>query len=252
MQTIVNYFLSLSPEVWAIYITGIIGFSTTIWQLKQNFRLRKRADTFEKLSLKIQQASGLSRTISESTDSIISGLGDAADSMIFDTFERSEDEIAAELERRLKTLESLQSRYAEHSDSINTNTFDIMSIIKDIEKSTILKENTRIAARYLFYEVSEQHELMKAANSILATLQVVPIIGEKPNIQPDTFRAIRETIIGISRKNITIGGYLDDLEIILHNDLVKNVYGPARNETIPDRHLSHLGFSDSRTKKPLV
>lgn len=252
MEGIFNYVISMQPEVWAVYIVGIVGFLSTIRQLKQNFRLKKKADTFEDLSKKIQEAADLSRQASNSTASIISDLGNAADNMFFDTADKSNTDIQNEIQRRQSILTNLQEKYAEHSDSINSNTVDILGIIKSIEKSTVVKEKTRIAARYLFYEAYEQHELMKSANSILATIQVVPLIGENPNVPPETFRAIRDLVSQISQKNNTISGYLDDLEIILHNDLVKRIYGKAKNETIPVRHLSNKGLYDSRTKSPLL
>lgn len=252
MQNIIDYIRSFTPETWAVYFVGIIGFWITIRQLKQNFRLKKKAETFEDLSKKIREASESSRQISNSTDSIIDDLGVAADSMIFDTSDKSGSDIKAEIDRRVEILKNLQDKYSTHSDSINSNTANILNIIKDIEKSTVVKEKTRVAARYLFYAADEQYQLMKAANSILVTIQVVPLIGEKPNVPPETFRAIRDLVDLISEKNNTISGYLDDLEIITHNDLVKGVYGKAKNETIPLRHLNHKGLNDNRTKSPLL
>lgn len=252
MHTVINYITSLKPEVWAVYIVGFLGFFVTIRQLKVNFKLKKRADTFENLSKKIQRASELSRETSNRTDGIITSLANAADSMSFDATSKNDKELAEEIDRRVGILNELQNSYAEHSDTINSNTRDILKIIKDIEKSTVVKKKTRKAARYLFYETNEQYELMKSANSILATIKVVPLIGEKPNVQPETFRAIRELVIQISQKNNTISGYLDDVEIILHNDLVKKIYGRAKNVTIPARHLSHKGITDNRTKQPLL
>ena len=64
----------LKPEVWAIYIIGFSGFAITIDQLKRNFRLKKKSDTFEELSREIREASDLFRKIDGSTDSIISAL----------------------------------------------------------------------------------------------------------------------------------------------------------------------------------
>lgn len=252
MHSIIDYLKSFSPETWAVYAVGIIGFWITIRQIKQNFRLKKKADTFEDLSKKIREASESSRQISNSTDSIIGDLGAAADSMIFDTIDKSNDDIKTEIDRRVEILKELQIKYSSHSGSINSNTVNILNIIKDIEKSTVVKEKTRISARYLFYEANEQYQLMNATNSILATIQVVPLIGEKPNVPPETFRAIRDLVVLISEKNNTISGYLDDLEIILHNDLVKGIYGKAKNETIPVRHLSNKGLRDNRTKSPLL
>lgn len=252
MNTITDFMRSFTPETWAVYVVGIIGFWITIQQIKQNFRLKKKADTFEDLSKKIREASESSRKISNSTDSIISDLGAAADDMGFDTADKSDDDIRMEIDRRVGVLKTLQEKYTTHSDSINSNTMNILNIIKDIEKSTVVKEKTRVSARYLFYEANEQYELMKAANSILVTIQVVPLIGEKPNVPPETFRAIRDLVVLISQKNNTISGYLDDLEIILHNDLVKRIYGKAKNETIPVRHLNHQGLRDKRTESPLL
>lgn len=252
MLGIIEYLLTLKPEVWAIYIVGFIGFGITIRQLRVNFRLKKKADTFENLSEKIQRASELSRETSNKAENITNALANAADSMVFDATGKDPKEFGAEVNRRMGILEELKTNYNEHSEHINSNTRDILKIIKVIEKSTVVKEKTRRTARYLFYETSEQYELMKSANSILATIQVVPLIGEKPNVQPDTFRAIRELVLLISQNNNTISGYLNDLEIILHNDLVKKIYGRAKNETIPVRHLSHKGITDSRTKQPLL
>jgi hypothetical protein len=252
MHNIIDYLKSSSPETWAIYVVGVIGFWVTTRQIKQNFRLKKKADTFEDLSKKIRDASESSRQISNSTNSIIGELGSAADSMTFDATDKSERDIKTEIDRRVEILNNLQEKYSSQSSSINSNTVNILNIIKDIEKSTVAKEKTRVAARYLFYEANEQYQLMNATNSILVTIQVVPLIGEKPNVPPETFRAIRDLVVLISEKNNTISGYLDDLEIILHNDLVKGVYGKAKNETIPARHLGYKGLRDNRTKSPLL
>lgn len=252
MQNLIDNLPKLSPEVWAIYIVGFIGFGITIYQLRANFRLKKKADTFENLSQKIQKASELSRETSNKAEDITNELANAADSMVFDATGKSTKEFDAEIDRRIGILDKLKDSYNELSDRINSNTRDILKIIKDIEKSTVVKKKTRKAARYLFYETNEQYGLMKSANSILATIQVVPDIGGKPNVQPETFRAIRELVLQISQNNNTISGYLDDLEIILHNDLVKKIYGRAKNETIPVRHLNHKGITDSRTKYPLL
>lgn len=255
MNHVADYFKSFSPEAWAswaTFIIALIGISVTIWQLKKNFRLKKQAETFEELSKNIRNASESSRQIADSVDSIIGDLGTAADDMNFNTLGKTDADFKAEINRRSEILDALQKKFTAHTESIRSNALNILKIIKDIEKSTVVKERTRVAARYLFYETSEQHELMGTANAILATIQVVPAIGKKPNIPPETFKAIRSLVVLIGQKDKTISGYLNDLEIILHNDLVKEIYGKAKNETLPVRHLSDEGLRDNRTKSPLL
>ena len=250
---LINSIISfLASDVFAVYLVGFVGFAVTINQLKRNFKLRKKADTFEELAKEIREASDLSRTIINRTDSMITSLASTADEMAFDAAGKSNQEIDAEVDRRIAALTQLQQLFEAYKGEVDAHTIKILQIIKNIEKSTIVKNKTQKAARYLYYEVNEQQGLMKAGNAILETLNVVPLIGKDPNVSPETFKAIKELLINISGKNYTIGGYLDDLEIILHNDLVKKVYGEAKNETLPQKHLSPEGIVDTRVQTPLL
>lgn len=158
----------------------------------------------------------------------------------------------SEIDRRLKLLDDLQSKFQDYTSTIFNSSIKALTLIKKIEKSTVVSEKTRQASRYLFYLLTDQSELMQAANGVLTSFHVVPPLDAKPNITAETFLATKKMISLINNKNSLIAGYFDDLEVILHNDLVKGIYGKAKYETIPTNHLSAKGLTDSRVKVPLL
>lgn len=252
MEFFQNIFDVVRQETVAVYLVGIVGFIITIRQLRRNFQLKKKAETFESISNDIKDASELATQLNNSTNTIINDLANAADSMSFDVSNKTNKQLADETSKRSEVFDDLKRRLQRHSDDTASSAYKTLVIIKNIEKSTVIKESTRRAARYLYYEVMDQYDRMKAANSILNTLEMVPLVGGSPNITPESFRAIRELIIQIGSHYTIISGYLNDLEIIVHNDLVRKIYGKAKNDTLPNKHLTKKGIVDSRTQKPLL
>ncbi len=242
----------LEPQVWAAYIVGFSAIFFGLYQFKRTFKLNKKAKVFDELSNDIQEATDLVNKISDSTNSILGQLAKAANSANYDPSGKTDQERAQEIERRIQEIDETSKKHDEYLKAIYESYKKVLLIIKKLEKSTIVNDKSRKSARYLYFSATEQHEFVASVSKVLQSFNVTPSLGSNPNISSDTFNAFGELINVIISRNQIIGNYLNDLEIILHNDLVKGIYGKAKFESIPVKHLSHDGLIDNRVKDSLL
>lgn len=242
----------LTPEALATYIVGSFAIWGVIWQLKRTFVLNKKATVFDELSKDIKKAVKLVNSVNTETNSIIQLLASAANSASYDTIGKTAQQNEAEIKRRIDKLGKVADSQKKHIKIIYDSYENILEIIQKIEQSTVINKASKKAARYLFYQAYEQFQLVQAANRVLQSFNVVPPLGNDPNISPDTFNAFSNLVNLISIGNQKMGNYLSDLEVILHNDLVRKLYKKATIANIPAQHLTTDGFRDNRTEKPLI
>jgi hypothetical protein len=165
---------------------------------------------------------------------------------------RSQQENSAEIDRRVTELNEIAEKHKKLITSIFKSYEMVLVLIKKIEKSTLVSDSSRHAARYLFYAATDQHNLTNAANTVLQSFNVTPALGDKPSISSATFNAFMDLINLINLRNQVISTYLEDLEVILHNDLVRSIYGKAKNGAIPVQHMTSGGLTDNRVKDSLI
>lgn len=242
----------LTPEALATYIVGLLAIGGVIWQLKRTFVLNKRATIFDELSKDIKKAIKLVNSVNTETNSIIQLLASAANSASYDTVGKTPQQNEAEIKRRIEELGNVADSQKKHIKIIYDSYENILEIIQKVEQSTVINKTSKKAARYLFYQADEQFQLVQAANKVLQSFNVVPPLGNDPNISPDTFNAFSSLVNLISVGNQKMGNYLSDLEVILHNDLVRKLFKKAAIANIPAQHLTTDGFKDNRTEKPLI
>lgn len=242
----------ISAEAWASYIVGAGVVSAGLWQWNRTFRLNKNATVFDELAKDIQEASNIVDTINTETQHLIDQLAKAANSANFDPAGKTQSEQDAEIERRLKEIDEIADQHKKRLDAIHKGYEQILLLIRKIEKSTIVSESSRQAARYLFYAATAQHQLMGVVSDVLLSFRVTPSLGENPNISSQTFNQFIALIHIVNPKNNVIRTYLEDLEAVLHNDLVKRIYGKARYSSIPVEHLGSEGLTDTRVKQSLL
>lgn len=242
----------LTPEALATYLVGLIAIGGVIWQLKRTFVLNKKSSVFDELSKDIKKAIELVNSVNTETNSIIQLLASAANSANYDTAGKTQQQNEAEIKRRVDELGVVADSQKKHIKAIFDSYENILQIIQKVEQSTLINKSSKKAARYLFYQADEQFQLVQAANKVLQSFNVVPPLGVTPNISPDTFNAFASLVGLISIGNQKLSNYLSDLEVILHNDLVKKLYKKAKIANIPAQHLTNDGFKDNRTEKPLI
>jgi hypothetical protein len=242
----------LDPQTWATYIVGAVAIGVGLWQFRRAFKLNKKSQVFDELSKELQEASVSVSNIQSQTTNIIDHLAQAANSADFDLAGKTQAEQTAEIERRIEELDNIAEKQKEYLTSIYNSSLKILKIINKVEKSSVVSDSSRKAARYLFYEATEQHELLVSMSKILQSFNVTPPVGQAPNITSNTFNAFMELVHKINARNIVIGNYINDLETILHNDLVKKIFGKASIEKIPTKHLTPTGLTDTRVKDSLL
>lgn len=239
----------LTPEALATYLVGILAIFGVAWHLKRTFVLSKKADVFNELSNDIKQAIELVNKVDTETASIIQLLATAANNASYYNANATDQENQKEIERRLNELDKIGDSQVKHINVIYGSYQNILGIIQKIEQSTVTKKSSKRAARYLFYQADEQFQLIQSSSKVLQSFNVVPPLGDKPNISSDTFNAFSGLVSLIGAGNRKTANYLSDLQAILHNDLVRKLYKKARSASIPVQHLTTDGFKDSRTEK---
>lgn len=242
----------LTPEALATYVVGLLAIGGVIWQLKRTFVLNKKATVFDELSKDIKKAIKLVNSVNTETNSIVQLLASAANSASYDTVGKTQQQNDAEIKRRIDELGKVANSQKQHITVIYNSYENVLEIIQKVEQSTVINKSSKKAARYLFYQADEQFQLVQAANKVLQSFNVVPPLGNDPNISPDTFNAFSNLVNLISLGNQRMGNYLSDLEVILHNDLVRKLFKKASIANIPAQHLTTDGFKDNRTEKPLI
>lgn len=242
----------LPPEAWATIISALIIVAIGRWQWQRSYLLTRKSEVFKELSAEISNALKQVNAISSSTDSLLNELAKAADAVSGDFSNHTNEQKIAELDRRNKDLDKISDSLKKNLDIAYGGQEKILLLIKAIEKSTVAKKRTKRTARQLFYIATEQYQLIGTVNDVLISLRVTPTLGESPNISSDTFRALRELINLITRQNTIIGNYLEDLEVIMHNELVKGIFGKATFSKIPFKHLTQDGIIDTRSDNSLL
>lgn len=255
MNLIKTIFDLLRPEVWAIYVVGLVTITVAVWQFKRNFILNKKASVFEELSKDIQKATTLVNKINIDSNAIIQHLANAANlaSNNFDlSLNKTETENENEVSRRLAEIMSTVEKHSELIETIYRSYIEVLELIKKVEKTTVIGKKPSKAARYLFFAAEEQYNLVQSTTLVLQSFNVTPTLWEKPNISPETFNAFISLIQLINTQNQVLANYLEDLEVILHNNLVKSIYGKAAFNSIPTKHLTSEGLTDDRVKNSLI
>lgn len=242
----------MGNQVVSAYIIALLGILLIFLQIKHTLRINRKASLFDKLSAQIQEAINLSRMISDSTNLVISSTADAANSMKMNIDLDDKKAVEEENKRRAELINMLYDGSIKRIENIRDSHYKILDIITAIEKDTIISGKSKRAARYLFYFVQDQYDLLGACTNVLTSIRAVQPIGLTPNIPPDTFNQLAALISKINEKNTFVFNYLDDLEIILHNDLVKSFYGRAHFSKLRQNHLTVKGLTDWRTKNPLL
>jgi len=242
----------ITPEALATYLVGLIAIGGIIWQLKRTFVLNKKSAVFDELSKDIKKAVKLVNSVNTETNSILQLLASAADSASYDTTGKTAQQNETEIKRRIEELGNVADSQKKHIKVIYDSYENILEVIQKVEQSTVINKLSKKAARYLFYQADEQFQFVQAANKVLQSFKVVPPLGDAPNISPDTFKAFSNLVSLISIGNQKMSNYLSDLEVILHNDLVRKLFKKATIANIPAQHLTTDGFKDNRTEKPLI
>lgn len=247
-----NDFNLLTPEALATYVIGIFGIGYGFRQLRINLKLNKKAEVFDDLSKKINQAKDLIDKIASVADSLINLIAKEADaSSNFAQLVSNITQAENELDRRVKQLAVFEKKQIEHLDAIYDSQREIIKIVEKIDKTSVISLSAKESAKYVYFVASDQHVLIRKANDVILSLNVITNLGEVPNISPQTFKAIINLYAEITSRNNEIKNYLDDLEVILHNDLVKGIFGKARRGILPAKYLDKSGFKDKRVKKAL-
>lgn len=249
-HNIANLFDSL---VTATYVVGFFVVGAAIWQFRRAFKLNKKSDEFKELSKDTQKAFKLISDITTKAQSIVMQLASAANtnSAPFDVTGKTQAQIQTEIDRRVKLINETADKHQEYIQAIHDGYTEIIQLIKKIEKSTVVGDDSRKAARYLFYAAQEQNNFVNTLGMVLRTFRVNPPLGQLPNVSSDTFNEFNKLIELIVTRNQLIGSYIEDLEVILHNDLVKRLFGKAKPTTV-NMHLTPNGFTDKRVDKSLI
>lgn len=251
-----DFFDWLTPEAWATYVVGILAllgvYFGARYQIKKNLRLSRQSKVFDELSADIRKAGEKVSSITNTTADITQKLANAADNALIDTSSLNESQKAQEIERRSADLENIAESQVANVEAIYGSYDSLLKIIKNIEKNTVIGNVSKKAARQLFYISTEQHQLVKSMSDVLISFNATPPLGGSPNITPQTFNAFINLIGSINSKNSEINNYLEDLEVILHNDLVRDLYNKAEYNQLPNRRLTPDGIMDKRSEQSLV
>lgn len=250
MNYIKNITDLMSPEVWAIYIIGFLTISLGLYQLRKNFRESKKISVFEEISASIQVATDLTYRIGTDYKNVIEKLAESAQFASDYSGDPSDKEANEKLMRDINENADKQKKLAESVYSSHT---EILLLIKKVEKSTLINKGTQEATRRIFYEASDEFDLQTKSLDLLLKVNATPPLGQKPNIDSATFNQLVALTTLISTRVRTISDYLEDLEVILHNDLVKNIFGKAQFSKLFRRNLRSGGnITDSRLKDRIL
>ena len=237
--------------MWAIYLVATITVFAGSWQWRRQFKQGKKAIVFDELSKEVQEAADLVNEINDQMSGVIDALAAAANQASSSPAVSPQD-VAAEIDRRLKDLGVISDKQRVLLDTSYDSFKRVLLLIRKVEMSTIVSKDSRKTARHLFYLVQDQFDLIKAAIDVLISMNVTPPVGQALQITPKTFNAVIALLNSINTGNPTIVGYLDDLGVVLHNDLVKGLYRSAKFASKPMKHLGPKGLIDNRTNTSLI
>jgi len=229
-------FMSFSDQFWATLIAAALIIFAGILQLRWNLKQNKKSDAFNDLSEKISEAKKLISNIQSNSNQLISSLAKKGDATL--RGENSNDEELVESQKLNIT-------------SIYNSQLKILEIIEKVDKSTVINGKTKNSAKQLYYMALYQHSLVEKCNQIVLTIASDMSAKPKPMISPELFVKISELYNIVIQGSIDIQSYLDDLEVILHNDLVRSVFGKAKHTKLERKVLTEKGITDIRIKRPL-
>jgi len=240
----------LPPDAWATYITALIAVAAIIvgaYQFKKAFRQNKKVKVFEDLGNDLAAARKKLEAINTDYQQLVNHLANTANQFA----SAPNTEITEkEINRRLEALGVVSEAQKNLVIAIHSAFTELLDFIQKIEKSTFLGNDSKQAARLLFHLSTDQSTTMNLVDNVLITFNVVPPVGENPNITSETFNKFKELVNYVSSKNSLLAGYVDDLEVIIHNELVSSLFGRAKPPTKP-QHLTPKGITDSRAKDSL-
>lgn len=251
IKDILNYFSDVTPDAVMTVVLGVIALSITIHHFNQKYIRDKQAKVFNTLSESISESISFVRKIKLEIDTTIKALADTADKFSGDVKHLSDEERLKEIENRLKDLEKVLETQKTTIAIIYDSTTKVLSLIENIEKSTLISDGSRVASRYLYYFTLDQHKLITAISNVLFSFKTTPVLGEKPNVSPDTFNEFVTLVALATARYEDLLVYLDDMEVILHNDLIGKLFKKAKHSQNNSRHLTITGFRDDRTKQSL-
>lgn len=227
---------SFTDQSWATLIAAVIVIFAGIWQLRWNLRQNKKSDAFNELSKGISEAKICIRDIQTNSNQLIYWLANKADAIL-----RGEegDDV------------SLSNAQKENIQAIFDSQRRMIEIIEMIDKSTVISRRIKNAAKQLYYLSMYQHDLVVKCNQIVQAIVKDVLADPKDLVSPDVFKNVSELYGLVVQGSVDIQSYLDDLEIILHNGLVKFTFGKASTTGIERKVLTIDGIVDTRIKRPL-
>jgi hypothetical protein len=243
----------LTPESLATYLSVFLGIILAAWQLNRTLRMNKKANLFDEITKDISLAVNNINSINIQNEEIIKILAKQANLVSeYDPTNKTDEQNQAEIARRLSEIDDTGNKHRNNVQSIFDSYSKILEIISTIEKSTVIRNKSKMAARQLYYTSTEQYELVHTVNQILLTFYVFPPLGGFPNVTSETFNSFAGLVKKIGTGNDLIKSYLQDLEVILHNDLVKRFYGKARYGELNNKYLTSDGLKDRRVLDKLI
>ena len=240
----------LPPEAWATYIVGLVASGFVIRQVRYSSKINKKDTVFHDIKSKIEKARKSFDNLESDKQKLIDELARIAN--YYSSQPVGQPISQEEYNKAVEEINKLYDAKTKHLSSLYETPKSIVEIIKEIEKSTLLNNASKQMARILFHSFDDQFKLMQAVNNELATFNVIPPPGGSVNVTSETFNNFIALVHKVYAKNIDYRNYLDDLEVAIHNSLVKKIFGKAKRSTIPEKHLTKNGFEDLRKDKNLV
>ncbi len=249
VEEIKNITNLLPAEAWATYIIGLLTIAAGLFGARYALLLNKKNAVFQQMSDKLADARNKLSTLNSSKNAYIDELARVANQFTQNPPDFTKTESYDSL---LKELDKVHDVGIEHIRSLYGPQEALLEIIKDIEKSTLLKGKTKKKARILFYEVDDHFKLVNTANQVLNSFQVIPTTEAGITITPQIFNNFVDLLNLLYERHDEFMGFLNDLEVAIHNDLVSRVYGKAQMSDQAKLHLGDGGLQDSRQHKPLL
>lgn len=242
--------INISDEAWATYVVGIIAAFIVIRQVRYGSKINKKDAVFTKFENKIKKARKIFDDLDSDKQKLIDELARLANN--YNSQPINEPLSQDDYNKAIEEINKLYDAKSKHLSTLYSAPKNIIGIIREIEKSTLLNKKSKRMARVLFHHFNDQFDLMRAVNDELSTFNVIPPPGGSVNITSETFNNFIKLVHLVYDRNIDFRNYLDDLEIAIHNSLVRNIFGKARRTTIPNKHLTEDGIEDTRKDSSLI
>src|SRR6266404_2726055 len=241
--------INISDQAWATYIVGIIAAYLVINQVRYSSKLNKKDAVFKQLSKKIRDARKIFHDLQQDKQKLVDELARLAN--YYSSQPINQPISQEDYNKAIEEINNLYDAKNKHLSTLFSAPKNINEIIQEIEKSTLLNKKSKQMARVLFHQFNDQFELMQAVNDELSTFNVIPPPGGTVNVSTETFNNFITLLHRVYDRNQDFKNYLDDLEVEIHNSLVKKVFGKAKKSTLPDKHLTENGIEDLRKNKVL-